>query len=236
MIERTAGENAPTPSSGEAARSLTSRAYRELRADILSGRIPPGKKIRIKELQERFSTSLSVVREALSRLSSEDLVHAVDQRGFVASETSLEDLKDLMRTRRQIEALAIRQAVALGTPQWEAAVSAAYARLTLLEIDGEGGGLRRAEWIAALETFHETIAAGCESPSLIRVCRQLSERTQRYRHLALPIAPTREASKQHKAILQAILARDADKAAAVLDKYFAFTQELLIAAWTAETR
>ncbi len=70
MIERTAGENAPTPSSGEAARSLTSRAYRELRADILSGRIPPGKKIRIKELQERFSTSLSVVREALSRLSS----------------------------------------------------------------------------------------------------------------------------------------------------------------------
>ena len=234
MIERTAGETAPTSSSGEAARSLTSRAYRELRADILSGRIPPGKKIRIKELQERFSTSLSVVREALSRLSSEDLVHAVDQRGFVASETSLEDLEDLMRTRRQIEALAIRQAVALGTPQWEAAVSAAFARLTLLEI--EGGDLRRAEWIAALETFHETIVAGCESPSLIRVCRQLSERTQRYRHLALPIAPSREASKQHKAILQAILARDADKAAAVLDEYFAFTQELLIGAWTAESR
>ena len=29
---------------------------------------------------------------------------------------------------------------------------------------------------------------------------------------------------------------DADKAAAVLDQYFAVTQELLIAAWSAETR
>src|SRR5690349_6839687 len=65
--------------------NLTQRAYEELRADILSCRIPPGAKLKIQDLCTKFSVSLGAIREALSRLTSEGLVTAEPQRGFRAA-------------------------------------------------------------------------------------------------------------------------------------------------------
>ncbi len=216
----------------KANRSLTGRTYEELRSDILCGRIPPSKKLRLKDLQERFSTSLSVVREALAKLSSEGLVRALDQRGFITSELSVPDLEDLMQTRRQIEGIAIRQAIEHGTPQWEAKVSAAYAELATLDHEFGDTNYLREEWIEAHEKFHRCLIEGCKSPSLILICAGLAERTQRYRYLTVSMAPHRDAPAEHKEILQAVLARDADLGQAVLDRHFARTQEILVDAWS----
>ena len=70
---------------GQPVRSLTSAVFAQLRAEILSCRLKPGEKLLIAGLAQRFSVSLSAVREALSRLAAEDLVQAEDQRGFRVS-------------------------------------------------------------------------------------------------------------------------------------------------------
>jgi DNA-binding GntR family transcriptional regulator len=212
--------------------SLTSRVYQELRADILGGRVPPGKKLRINELQNRFDVSLSVVREALSRLCAEDLVRALDQRGFVSAEMSLEDLKDLMRTRRQIEGIAIRQAIELGNHEWEAKVSASYGELALVDHKPAELKIAEDEWVRAHDRFHHNLIQGCDSPWLIRLCAQLSERTQRYRRLSISLAPHRDGASEHKEIFRAVLARDAVRAAEVLDNHFATTEKILVDAWS----
>ena len=209
------------------ARSLTSRTYGELRTDILCARLKPGQKLQINHLQQRFGASLSVIREALSRLSAEGLVDAVDQRGFRVSPVSLEDLEDLIRTRRQIEAIAIRQAIAMGDPLWEAEVAAAYAELSRQDQKGGDWYALNGDWVKAHETFHEALVAGCGSPWLKRLCRQMAERTQRYRYLSVAMAPHRDGPAEHKAIMQAVLAGDPDRATEVLDGHFATTQKIL---------
>src|ERR1700676_3667331 len=82
--------------------NLTQAAYEGLRADLLACRILPGSRLKIQELCDRFSVSLGAIREALSRLTSEELVVAEPQRGFSAAPISAADLKDLTMVRIEI--------------------------------------------------------------------------------------------------------------------------------------
>jgi len=219
-----------------AAGSLTRKIYQELRADIIRCRLPPGERLRIATLQDRFDTSLSAVREALSRLSSEGFVVATDQRGFCVASVSPEDLEDLVRTRRRIEAVALRQAIEIGDPEWEAAASAAYADLVRQDQRAGPEYTTDLQWVAAHERFHHCLIIGCKSYWLTSICGQLAERTQRYRYLAAAVPPNRDGPAEHRAIFNAVLARDADRAVALLDAHFAETARRLIEAYSKAER
>ena len=54
--------------------SQTERAYRRLRNEILHGDLMPGERLRANDLQDRFQLGLTPIREALTRLSSENFV------------------------------------------------------------------------------------------------------------------------------------------------------------------
>lgn len=73
----------------------TGEVYEALRVDILNTQIEPGSRLKIADLSNRFGASLSVVREALTRLGEQGLVVASPQRGFSVIELSVEDLDDL---------------------------------------------------------------------------------------------------------------------------------------------
>ncbi|MGO7888722.1 GntR family transcriptional regulator, partial [Rhizobium ruizarguesonis] len=46
-------------------------SYRRIRADIIFGRLAPGKKLKLESLKESYETSISTLREVINRLSSE---------------------------------------------------------------------------------------------------------------------------------------------------------------------
>ena len=217
-------------------KSLTTLIYRTLRSDILCCRLAPGERLKISALQDRFKSSLSGVREALSRLSTEGLVAATDQRGFCVATVSLEDLQDVIRIRRMIEGLALRMAIEIASPVWEASVSSAYAEL--VRQDQRAGakyGVDEA-WVLAHETYHRSLVMGCNSPSLISICLQLSERLQRYRYLSSNTFPHRDGPSEHRSIFNAVLERDAEKAIRLLDQHFAQTAQVLTQEFTASGR
>ena len=54
--------------------TLSEQIYQILRKDILSQRIPCGAKLTLKMLQERFEVSSTPIREALTRLTEEQLI------------------------------------------------------------------------------------------------------------------------------------------------------------------
>ncbi|MFP5432688.1 MAG: GntR family transcriptional regulator, partial [Alphaproteobacteria bacterium] len=83
--------------------SLTERAYRQLRDDLLTCRLVPGDRINIKDVSDNRGFSLGAVREALSRLTSEGFVTQDDARGFRATPISIGDLMDLVTVRSDIE-------------------------------------------------------------------------------------------------------------------------------------
>ncbi|MDI1364291.1 MAG: GntR family transcriptional regulator, partial [bacterium] len=100
--------NAPSP------RSQTRLAYEAIRADILTGKHAPDRKLKIQDLAADLKVSPGAVREALSRLVPEQLVVSLDQRGFVVAPLSVADLEDLTDLRCEVEAIALRRSVERG--------------------------------------------------------------------------------------------------------------------------
>ena len=99
-------------------RLLRVDVFRELRQDILSCRIAPGTELREAELAERFTTSKSPVRDALSRLVQEGLVRVMPRRGYRVTPISLKDVTDMFEYRAVLEASSAR--IAASTADTEA--------------------------------------------------------------------------------------------------------------------
>lgn len=221
----------------EPSANLTQGAYEALRADLLACRIPPGKKLKIRELCERFSVSLGAIREALSRLTSEGLVVAEPQRGFRAAPISVADLIDLTMVRVEIDALCLRRAISIGDVNWEARLVAAAHRLARTpEYAPDDAARSNEEWVEAHAAFHLALIDGCDSPWLIHLHSLLYAQSERYRRLSVPFAARRRnVDKEHRAIVNAAIARDAEGATRLLAAHLEKTTQILLDA-TAEGR
>jgi DNA-binding GntR family transcriptional regulator len=212
--------------------SLTERVYATLRADLLSCRLAPGQKLKIEDLCRRLGAGSSAVREALSRLASEGFVALEPQRGFRVTPLSIDELRDLTRTRAQIEALCIRDAISLGDLDWETALIAAHHRMSRTPKEAEGDPKRYSQAFADAHTaFHEALVAACSSRWLLSLRRLLFAQSERYRWLSRPLAKVeRDLDKEHRQIFEAAVARDADRCVTLMDEHLALTARILIEA------
>jgi DNA-binding GntR family transcriptional regulator len=192
----------------EGSRNQTSVAYGVIRSDILKGRYPPEKKLKIRELAVEIGVSPGAVREALSRLVPEELVTSRDQRGFLVAPLSLADLTDLTNFRCEIESLALRQSVALGDRNWEAGILAAEHRLRGRTPDANED--EKLKWRQNHATFHAALVSACGSRRLLSLHFQLYEQSERYRGLSAHLSSDRDVEDEHHRIVERALARDAD--------------------------
>lgn len=223
-----------------APRSLTENAHAVLRADILACRLVPGARLKIAELCQQLDVSLGAVREALSRLSAEGLVESEAQKGFRVAPVSADDLDDLTRTRIEIETLCLRRAIAHGGVEWETRIVGAMHRLSRTPERAEGDEQRVSDaWATAHADFHFALVEACDSPWMLRLETLLSTQAERYRRLSVPAAPRpRNLEGEHRAIMDAVLARNAELACRLIADHFtttaAIVRPLAVAASTTE--
>ena len=111
-------------------RTLASDVFEQLRDDILECRLPPGARLRFKDLRARYASGLSPLREALMRLVADDLVVLEDHKGFRVAPVSQEELVDLAMTWFELEALGIRQSIKKGDDRWAANIRARFQELS----------------------------------------------------------------------------------------------------------
>lgn len=214
-----------------AVQSLTERAYHRLRAEILHGELMPGERLRVAELQDRFALGLTPIREALMRLSIEGLVEAETNRGARVTETSRAELSDLMATRRDIERLCLIQAIASGTAAWEAEIVSAMHLLSRTPLPVSPADRQAAQlWEVQHRRLHAALVAACPSDWLKRFWSTLADHSERYRKMRLlnhrqSEALVRDATAEHAAIVEAVLARDADRAVTLMDAHLLATEQ-----------
>jgi DNA-binding GntR family transcriptional regulator len=208
--------------------SLTEDVQLELREEILRGTLAPGEKLLVQPLSRRLGVSLSVVREALSRLAEQGLVRSAPQLGFTVRPLSLDDLADLTRVRSDIEDLMIRRAVAEGDLAWEASVVAAHHRLagTPLQLDGQ----LNPAWRTAHAAFHAAVTDGCQSPLLRALRLGLFDQAELYRAWSVRASQSRDVAQEHAAVCAAVVDRDAGRTAALAAAHIQRTTDLLVAA------
>ena len=83
MIDR----DQPLPS-----KTLGEEIYRRLRSDVLSGRLKPGQRLPFRDLSASYGIGIAPLREAMARLTSEQLVDFEGQRGFTVSAMKLNEI------------------------------------------------------------------------------------------------------------------------------------------------
>jgi DNA-binding GntR family transcriptional regulator len=211
--------------------SLTHDAYERLRADLLACRLQPGARLKINELCQALEVSLSAVREALSRLTSEGLVVAEPQRGFRVAPISPAELRDITQVRAHIEGLCLGRAISAGDVAWEAELVASFHRLSRTP-EREPGDLERMSeaWSQAHAAFHTALVSSCDSPCLLRVRDTLYAQSERYRRLSVPLAEvTRDLNREHRDLMDATLERDADRATKLMTLHLELTTRVLLA-------
>ncbi|MEU6578758.1 GntR family transcriptional regulator [Streptomyces sp. NPDC046805] len=204
-----------------------------LRADILSGRLLPGYRLKFPVLSANYDASVSVLREALVRLTEQGLVRSEPHQGFVVTPLSREKLWELTEARVELETLVLRRSVVEGDLSWESHLVAAHHTLERTPYTAEGDDQRVDDgWAAAHAAFHEALLSGCGNQRLLRIALGLRDEAELYRRWSQPLGdePGRDLAGEHRALLEAALARDPEAAAAALCAHVRHTTELLLAA------
>ena len=204
--------------------SATQRVFQQLRQKIIVGEIPPGERLKVEELKTILNTGATPIREALSLLTSDQLVERIDQRGFRAAPANEANFDEIFKLRCQLEAMALRTSIESGSPEWEENLLLAHHRLSRVA---------RSESVNFEQhhkTYHMALLSACESPILLRYCSQLYDLNIRYRNLAGKSVNygVRNVAGEHEEILQATIERDADKACAALLNHYERTGQILV--------
>lgn len=207
--------------------TLTTSVYERLRRDLLKAKFAPGEKLRIEALCAHYQVGASPIREALSRLSAEGIVTREELRGFRVSQVSVEDLRELTRTRCAINELALRQAIAIGDSNWEEQVLLAYHRMSRTPVYLPGTEDVSSEWERRHRDFHGALIAACGSRWICDFSAMLFDLADRYRHLSTASGPHRNFDDEHRAMMEAVIARNADLAVRLLNAHVSRTSEIV---------
>ena len=205
--------------------TLGAAVYDRLRDQILSGEMAPGSRLRPSELRVQFDVSIGVMREALTRLSEQQLVVAEPNFGFSVANLSRKTLDDLVQLRVEIEGFALLLSVQHGDIAWESQVLSSHHRLERTPIAGEAGPVST-EWNVAHADFHHQLLAACSNDMLLNLCDSLFRSCELYRRWSDPLLHDRDVVAEHKVLAEAAVSRDAPRAASLLREHIQRTRDL----------
>lgn len=217
---------------GPASTRVTS-VHALLRRDILNGKFPPGSRLAAAALQERYGASSGLLREVLPRLVAEGLAVAKPQRGYWVISVSPEDLRHLTEARVLIETTVLRQSIQDGDIAWESrALAAHHTLVNTPTVAADRSGVSE-DWLEAHARFHSELLAGAANLRLRNLADSLRDITEVYRcwsaRFAVPAGRGAAAvAAEHKSLLDATLARDANLAAAELTVHIERTTKQLL--------
>jgi DNA-binding GntR family transcriptional regulator len=188
---------------------MRDQIYPLVRRMILTGLIKPGAVIDEKAIAAQLSVSRTPVREAVKKLSDENLVEVVAQSGTRAARINKDEIAEAFLIRRALESESAAQAA---THMNESHADRLEDILML-----HARALERKKYVEAIERdddFHRYIAEISNLPRLWRAIEISKAQLDRCRHMMLPRDGEAEATmKHHRAIIDALKSGNSEVAA-----------------------
>lgn len=195
---------------------ISESTYRRIRSDIIFAELRPGAKLKLGALRLAYGASVSTLRELLNRLAAEGYVAAESQRGFAVAEVSADNLRELADLRLFLENSAIEDSFRAGDLEWEAGVVAAHHKLARAEkLIRDGHATALPVWKGYDREFHQALIAACGSQELLDLHADIYDKYLRYLML-VGLYRGEVVSREHAALLDCALARDAAAAQRIL--------------------
>lgn len=196
--------------------------------DIVNSTFAPEAKLKFADLTSRYDVGIGTLREALSQLLSEGFVTSEAGKGFRVAAVSRADLAEVTEHYVEFERRALGEAMKHGDDVWEARVVACFHRLSIIEDRPWSERMRRHDdWVERHREFHEALVSACRGHWLLRLRSLMFFQLERYRFLSKMSREKSTKSKgvEHRAILEAVLARDLGKATRLLERHIRETSE-----------
>ena len=200
-----------------------------LRRDIVRGVFEPMERLKVEQLVQFYGIGHSPVREAILLMSSSGLAVHEHQKGYRVAPVSLADYDDVLLVYQRLYKLALAMAIDLGDDAWEERVVVQLHRSVKAAKVLPGGDPQELErWQRAYGEYHAALLSGCGSPLLLQLVGDTGSRLERYVYLFADLERDRERDvhAEHRVIVEAVVARDKDRALALIDRYFATGQPM----------
>jgi DNA-binding GntR family transcriptional regulator len=207
-LARAAHDAQPAVEASRSAITVGQRTYSKIRADIVNGRLSPGRKLTLERMHHAYGTSVSTLRELFSGLASEGLLVAEGSRGFRVPDVSSANLREIAAMRLLLEGHGLRESFARGDIEWEGRVVAAHHVLASTEARLAAGEAVPAEqWRRYDWGFHLALISSCGSCVLLETYTSICDKFLRYQMLAA-VFRGQVAADEHRVLLECALARD----------------------------
>ena len=187
--------------------SLADQVFEKLENDIIFGVYPRGEVLTELKLVDQLGVSRTPIREALRRLEQERLIED-SGKGSVVLGITVEDLMDIMSIRKHVEGLASYYATKNQTPE---GVNELRRIIELHDFYSEKKDFDNMRHLD--DEFHETLCRMSQRPVLRDTLAPLLRKTRRYRKISIQDENRlHKCIEEHKLILQAVEAGDAEEA------------------------
>ena len=188
--------------------SLRGRVFHKLREDILSGKYEEHEELKEVAIGEELGVSRTPVREAFRQLELEGLIQMIPNKGAYVTGITEKDVKDIYMIRSHLEGLCARWATEHIT---EEQMSEMEENVYLAEFHAGKGQL---EQLAELDNrFHDILYEACDSKILEHQLKDFHQYVLRVRKKTLAnVNRGPKSNEEHKKIMEAIKAGDADLA------------------------
>lgn len=188
--------------------SLTDEIADIIRDRILKGEYSIGEKIKENQIATELKVSRTPIREAFKQLENEGLIDYIPNRGCFAKGFTKQDIEDIYAVRKALEVLSVEWAVSRITQE---EIDYLQDQSDLMEFY-----MTRKDGKKILEIntdFHDIIYNATRSRFMAQVLRSYKEYIEQTRKVLFSEPNSFEAVfNEHRAILQAIKARDVEKA------------------------
>jgi DNA-binding GntR family transcriptional regulator len=185
-------------------------AHTQLRDALLAGRYEPGAVLTLRSLAESFGTSITPVRDALTRLVAQGVLQQGPRNAAIVPRLTVAELKQLTIVRCALEGRAAREAARQRDPrslrQLEARLSQMQALIAARKLES---------YLDHHRQFHFEIYAMSRVPLLVEMIENMWLRCGPALSFVIPeYVLSLKGSDHHTAAMNAIIAGDAEKAEA----------------------
>ncbi len=204
---------------------LKQRAYEELKVRIQNATFVPGAFLSERQLAAELGMSKTPVKAALERLEAEGFVAVSPQQGIVVRDLSIHEIADQFEIRLALESFVLRSLAG---------------KLRDLQIAQLRDHLRQQQQAAKCvdvatssrldAEFHTLFCEFLGNQEILRWMLHLREKMHRvvtrvFQQHADRLTPS---YREHKAIADAVLAGNANQAAAALEEHLSYGKQLLL--------
>lgn len=186
--------------------------YETLKDEIVEGRLRPGERIVISDLAAKYNVSPMPVREAINRLQQDGFVEVVPHVGSRVSSFDINKHREIMQIRIELEPIATRLSIPFISAKALTKLEKLIREMEVCLQKKDYMGYSRVN-----REFHLTIYTACPNKSMFELIKSLWAKSEYSRRIFSELPERNEESlKEHKALVEAIKEKDAEKGAEII--------------------